>query len=81
MISRSFSHSARDTGGGGGGVDRGGGGGGGAGGFLTGTYSVVSGPYAITVGAAGIGRAGTSAQKGGDGGDSSAFSLTAIGHP
>lgn len=75
------------AGGGGGGMDMGGGGG--AGGVITGTRIVTKGTYTITVGAAGVGApaAGTNGQPGGhqysiaatNGGNSSAFGLTAIG--
>jgi hypothetical protein len=67
------------AGGGSGGVDNGGGGGGG--GVLTGTISVTPGQtYNINVGAGGAARLGASNDgPGNNGGNSSAFGLTAIG--
>ena len=67
------------AGGGSGGVDNGGGAGGG--GVLTGTTSVTSGQsYNINVGAGGAARPGSSDHgPGNNGGNSSAFGLTAIG--
>ena len=61
-------------GGGGGGWQ---GGGGGAGGLLTGTMSIVPSSFAISIGTAGQGASETS--TGTNGGDTTAFSLTAVG--
>lgn len=66
-------------GGGAGGIDMGGGGG--AGGYLTGTFASTGGTYPIVVGAGGAARPNiyTANQRGGDGGNSSAFGITAFG--
>jgi hypothetical protein len=67
-------------GGGGGGISTGnvgGGGGGGAGGVRTGSVSVSTGGYPVTMGAGGT--AGTSGTKGGTGGSSSFAGVTATG--
>ena len=69
------------AGGGGGGSRRGGGGG--AGGLLTGTVNVTPQPYTIDVGTGGLGLVTDTSnniiQQRSDGGNSSAFGLTAIG--
>jgi hypothetical protein len=61
-------------------VDQGGGGGGGAGGLLSGTTTITPGViYEFTIGQGGAAAQPTSANAGNDGGNSTAFGLTAIG--
>ena len=66
-------------GGAGGSPSNDGNGGGGAGGFLETTLDIVTGSYAVTVGAGGSGGAASAASPGGDGGSSIFSTLTAIG--